>query len=242
METLPTILLVLAILFLSTFIRSTLGFGDALFAMPLLALLVGIRTATPLVAFAASTISFTILLGNWRQVDLRVTWRLIVSTLLGIPVGLWILRFAPEGLILGLLGILLVLFGLYNLVAPRLPPLSGGPVAFVFGFVAGILGGAYNTNGPPIVIYGALQGWSPERFRTTLQGYFFPTGLLILAGHGLAGMWTPTVISLYLYALPLILLAIFLGGKLNRRLEPGRFQRLVHVALVIFGVVLIVNR
>ena len=42
-----------------------------------------------------------------------------------------------------------------------------------FGFFAGILGGAYNTNGPPVVIYGSLRKWSPATFRATLQGYFF---------------------------------------------------------------------
>ena len=44
------ILAILSILFISTFIRSTLGFGDALLAMPLLTLIIGVQTATPLVA------------------------------------------------------------------------------------------------------------------------------------------------------------------------------------------------
>ncbi|RLD04929.1 MAG: sulfite exporter TauE/SafE family protein, partial [Chloroflexota bacterium] len=46
MEFSSTTLLVLAILFLSTFIRSALGFGDALIAMPLLAIVVGLQVAT----------------------------------------------------------------------------------------------------------------------------------------------------------------------------------------------------
>ncbi len=47
--------LVLVVLFCSTFIRATFGFGDALVAMPLLAMVVGLKTATPLVALVAST-------------------------------------------------------------------------------------------------------------------------------------------------------------------------------------------
>lgn len=233
-----TILIVLAVLFVSTFIRSTLGFGDALLAMPLLALTVGIRTATPLVAFAASTIAAGILLGSWRQVDLKATWRLIVSTLVGIPLGLLLLRFAPETLVMRLLGTLLIAFGMYKLLAPQLPVLCSGGCAYVFGFFAGILGSAYNTNGPPVVIYSALQDWPPERFRATLQGYFFPTGLFILLGHGLAGLWTPQVFSLYAWALPGILLAVWLGGRLNQHIPPGRFDHVIYAALMVFGVVL----
>lgn len=239
MDVLTVTLLVLCVLFISTFTRSTLGFGDALIAMPLLTLLVGVRTATPVVGLAASTISLLILLTNWRQVDLKAAWRLILATLLGIPVGLAVLQIAPEPVVKAILGAVLVLFGAYNLTSLRLPVVKSGILAYLFGFVAGILGGAYNTNGPPVVIYGSLQRWSPERFRATLQGYFFPTGLLIIAGHAFSGLWTRQVFTLFGAALPLILLAVFLGGKLNRRLTAGRFDRLVYLALVVFGLILI---
>lgn len=232
--------LVVAILFVSTFVRSTLGFGDALIAMPLLAMVIGIKAATPIVAFTASTIAGTILLANWRSVDFKAAWRLIVASLLGIPFGLVLLQLAPESLVKGILGLVLILFGLYSLVRPRLPTVQREGWAYLSGFVAGILGGAYNTNGPLVVIYGTLARWSPERFRATLQCYFFPTGLLILTGHGLAGLWTPAVLKLYGYALPLIMVAIFLGGKLNDWIPPGHFDRLVYAFLVVIGVFLMV--
>jgi hypothetical protein len=44
------------------------------------------------------------------------------------------------------------------------------------------------ASGPlPLVVYGSLRGWPPERFRATLQGYFLPASLLGLAGPAL---WT----------------------------------------------------
>ena len=167
---------VIAILFLSTFTRSALGFGDALIGMPLLIMVVGAQTASPLVAFGASTIAITILVGEWRNVDFRVAWKLIISSLVGIPIGIYFLDVAPESVVKAVLGVVLIAFGLYNLIKPKLPVLRSEKLAYPFGLVAGILGGAYNANGPPAVIYGTLQGWSPERFRVTLQSYFLPTG------------------------------------------------------------------
>src|SRR2546423_2318549 len=164
-----TLALAVAILFASTFVRSALGFGDALVAMPLLVLAVGVRTATPVVAFAASTIAVVILLRHWRRVDVRATWRLVVASLAGIPFGLLLLKAAPEAYVKIVLGVLLILYGLYSLLAPRLPELQSERTAYVFGFVAGVLGGAYNTNGPPVVVYAALRRWPPEHFRATLQ-------------------------------------------------------------------------
>jgi uncharacterized membrane protein YfcA len=231
---------VVAILFVSAFARSALGFGDALIAMPLLAMVISLQTATPLVAFGASTIAFTILLSDWRSVDFRVAWRLIISTLIGIPIGLFFLKTAPESIVKAVLGVVLIAFGLYSLIRPRLPTLHNEKWAYVFGLVAGILGGAYNTNGPPAVVYATLRKWPPERFRTTLQCYFLPTGLTILIGHGLTGLWTPTVLRLYMISLPAILLAIFLGGKLNKVLSGGQFSRAVYAFLVITGLLLFV--
>lgn len=235
------VLPVLAVIFLSTFTRSALGFGDALIAMPLLAMLVSMEVATPLVALGATTIAIAILVGAWKQVDIRATWRLVVSTLVGVPLGLLFLKAAPEAIVEGLLGLVLIGFGLYSLATPRLPALRSENLSYVFGLMAGILGGAYNTNGPPVVVYGALRRWSAERFRATMQGYFLPTGLTILISHGLAGLWTPTVLRLYGYALPVIVAAVIVGGWVNKKIAAGRFHQVVYGFLVLIGVILIVR-
>ncbi|HKP86372.1 MAG TPA: sulfite exporter TauE/SafE family protein [Blastocatellia bacterium] len=235
-----TVIVAMAILFVSTLIRSAIGFGDALIAMPLLAMAVGIQTATPLVAFAASTIAITVLAGNWRSVDRRSAWRLILVSLAGIPFGLVLLKVAPEVVVKVILGLMLIAYGLYSLFAPRLPVIRNEKSAYVFGFVAGVLGGAYNTNGPPIVMYGLLRRWPPEHFRATLQFYFLFTGLLILASHGIAGLWTWAVLRLYVYSIPAIMLAIWVGGKINSRIPTDLFSRIVYALLVVIGVLFMI--
>ena len=237
-------LLIFAILFVSTLIHSTLGFGQALIAMPLLAMIVELRMATPLVAFVLMTIGAVILLWNWRVVDLSAVWRLVLSSCFGIPVGLFLLKGVPEGLMKVCLGILVILFSLYNLANRYLKTIDlgrvrGGPVlAYLFGFVAGVLGAAYNTSGVVITIYATLRDWDPDRFRSTLQSYFVFTGLFILASHGLVGLWTPDVLRLYVTSLPLILVGIFIGGKLNRFIPQGQFDGYVNVGLLIMGLLL----
>ncbi|HSF31714.1 MAG TPA: hypothetical protein VLK82_14725 [Candidatus Tectomicrobia bacterium] len=69
-DILPTIA-TLGVLFISTLARSTLGFGDALVAMPFLIIVLGPRTATPLVALVATLISAVILIRNWQIIAYR---------------------------------------------------------------------------------------------------------------------------------------------------------------------------
>jgi len=233
---------VAGVLFVAAFIRSALGFGDAVVAMPLLAMALGLRTATPLVAFVGPTISLLILARDWRRVEFRTAGRLIAATLLGIPVGIYGLARLPETPLKIALGSIILLYGVFGLARPGTRLKREKPAfPWLVGWSAGVLGGAYNTNGPPIVAYGMLRGWPPESFRATLQGYFLPTGLAILAGHGLAGLWTGTVLKTYLYSLPAVVLGVLLGGLLNKKLTHAVFAKLVYVSLAVMGAIMLLR-
>lgn len=237
----PLIMLALGIIFVSTLIRTSLGFGGALVAMPLLTMAIGIKTASPVVALMNNANAVFILLSNWREVRIASAWRLVLSSIVGIPIGLLFLKGVHEDIVKACLALIVIAFALYSLIKPKLFTLENENYAFIFGFLGGILGSAYNENGPPIVIYSALRKWSPESFRATLQGYFLPTGVFILLSHGLGGLWTPEVIRLFLYSLPVILLAFLLGAWLVRFIPPGKFDRVVNIFLIVTGVMLLVK-
>lgn len=242
MPPLSILIPVVLILFAAAFIRSSIGFGDAVLAMPLLALFVPLKTATPLVALCATTMTVSILVGSWRKTDWKATLYLVTATLIGIPPGLFLLKKMPDITLKLILGLIIGLYGLFRLLGPNLRLKKDSAVLpFLFGLTAGLLGGAYNTNGPPIVIYGTLRAWSPSRFRATLQGYFLPTGFLILAGHGLSGLWTENVFLLFGLAVPAVLAGVFAGGVVHRRLRDRPFDRWVNLALLLTGLLLIIR-
>lgn len=234
------IALVSLILFTATLTSSAFGFGSALFGMPLLTLVVGLDVATPLVGLAGPTAAAIIASTSWRTIQLGLVWRMVLGTCLGIPVGVWTVNTFPSESLTRILGVCLIGFGLYRLTKAKFPKISHPAWAYPFGFVAGILGGAYNTNGPPVVIYGNLNRWNPEQFRANLQSYFLPTGLAILLSHGIAGLWTTRVVALYGWSLPSILVAIWLGERINQRLQGQRFEQVLCLLLIGLGVLLLV--
>lgn len=230
------------VLFVSTFTRSTIGFGDAVIAMPFLAMALGIRTATPVVALVACVMSIAIVYRSRSQIDIKTVRTLIISSLLGIPIGLLMLKGISEALMKTILGFIIAGYGLYGLRRPALAPIGDHKgVRFLFGFIAGILGGAYNVNGLLIAMYGSMKRWPPQQFRATMHSYFLPTGFFIMAGHAISGLWNAHVFSLFGFALPGVILAIYLGGKVNRSLAPGTFERYVHGFLFILGLFLIIR-
>ncbi len=229
-----------SILFIAALTRSTFGFGFGIIAMALLVLTIGLTAAVPLVAVVSVTIGATILRTSWRDIDLRASWKLLIGTAIGIPVGLYLLINLPAYIVTNALGILIICLGIYNLVQPQLLTLNQPHWAYVFGFIGGMLGGAYNIPGPPVVIYGTLRKWSPMRFRATMQSFLLPAAILASTGHALNGLWSSTTLWFYLAALPGVFAAIFLGEYFNKRIAPERFKKYLYVGLIILGVMLLV--
>jgi uncharacterized membrane protein YfcA len=232
---------ILLILVAAALVRSTFGFGDALVGMPLLAMVVPLRTATPLMALVGPTIAVLMLVRTWRRVDFRSTAVLIASTLAGIPFGLYVLKNVRETTVDAVLASVIILFALYSLVRPELHRLRSARSAPLFGLAAGILGASTNTNGPPVVFYGALRGWPPESFRATIQGYFLLTGPAILIGQGAAGLLSRQVWRAYFYALPLIVITVLVGLGLGRRIPAARFYRWIYGLLLAAGIGLLLK-
>lgn len=235
----PILLIIIA--FLAAFTQSLTGFGSALVAMSVLPGLLGLRTAAPLVALMAGTIEGALLARYRHAFNVRATWRLVLALLVGVPLGILVLRRVEERITLAILGAVIAGYALYALLNPRLPELGHLAWAYGFGFLAGVLGGAYNTSGPPVVIYGDCRRWSPAEFKGNLQGFFLVNDLLVLAGHALSGSLTSLVLRDYLIVLPALAVGLFVGSRLDRRLNPGVFRKAVLGLLVVMGLRMVIQ-
>jgi uncharacterized protein len=236
-----TTLEVLLIAFVATLIRSTFGFGEGLIAVPLLALILPIEVAAPVAVLLSITIAAVVVAQDWRKIHLRSMGWLLAPTFVGIPAGIWLLKSAHHDLVKAVLALVIVTFSGYFLLGAKPPRLENDSHAWLLGcgFFAGILGGAYGMNGPPLVIYGAMRRWSPQHFRATLQGYFLPASIVGVIGYWLGGLWTPAVTHYYLLALIAAVPAIFMGRALNHRLHGDAFLKYVHAGVVTVGIVLL---
>jgi len=237
----PATLGVLLVSFVATLIRSAFGFGEALIAVPLLALFLPVTVAAPVAVLLSITIATVVVVQDWEKIHLRSTGWLVGFTLLGIPLGLLLLTRVHQDAVKAVLGVLLLAFSGYALFGGAPPKLRRDSRRWLAGcgFCAGVLGGAYGFNGPPLIIYGTMRQWTPQHFRATLQGYFLPASLLGMTGYYFAGLWLPMVTHFYLISLPVVLPTIFLGRWLNHRMRGDTFLHYIHVGLICIGLTLL---
>ncbi|HEY2382008.1 MAG TPA: sulfite exporter TauE/SafE family protein [Terriglobia bacterium] len=239
----PTLVHVLLVLFIATLTRSAFGFGEALIAVPLLALRIPVEIAAPLAVLVSITVAAVIVVQDWRHIHFKSAGGLVGSTVIGIPLGLALLIRVDEKHVKVLLSIVIVAFAVYSLFGRSRLELKKDSRRWLLGcgFFAGVLGGAYGMNGPPLAIYGAMRRWSPQHFRATLQGYFLPASLIGMVGYWLTGLWVPAVTHYYLWSLPLVVAAVFLGRMVNHRFAGDAFLKYVWVGLIGIGVVLFIQ-
>ncbi|MGX7394698.1 sulfite exporter TauE/SafE family protein [Carnobacterium mobile] len=242
------ILLVVGIVFLGSLMRAVFGFGDSIVSMPLLALLpINLSTSIALIGLGGFTVAVLTVLSGWKNVDRPVLKQLSIGTLVGIPVGLLLVKFAPNTVITYILGIFLIVYGMYSLVKNKIgqskPRLwLNKPVwSLPFGFAAGMFGSAYNMNGVPIVVYGTMREWKPEVFRETLQAHFLISSSLIIIGQFMGGFWSKELLVLYGFSLPAIGIAILLGKFIYVRIPTYKFERYVFILVILLGIMLLIN-
>ncbi len=228
------------IIFLAVFTQSLSGFGVALVAMALLPAFIGIRVATPLVAIVALVLEAVLVYRYRKSIQVGAVWRIALAAVLATPIGVLFLIRVEESITLKLLGIVIAGYALYVLLGLKMPRLEKTVWAYFAGIIGGMLGGAYNTAGPPVILYADCRRWSPDVFKGNLQGYFIIVSLAVAASHAINGNFTPKVWDLFWWSLPFTVIGIIAGLGMDSWLNPATFRRLVLILLVIMGIKLMI--
>ncbi len=232
----PDLFYFAGIIFFACFVQAAIGFGLPMIAMPVLVALLGIRTAAPLMAIVIFQLQIFMVLRYRKAMDRKMVWHISVAAVVGIPPGIFLLARVPETITVTLLGLLLIIYVLYATLRFPLPALANPRWAYLFGLLGGLGSGAYNMGAPPMIIYGDMQKWPPDKFKSNLQGYFIIITTVTMITHGLNGNITTGVWWQSSIALPFVVIGSLAGFYLDRFINPVVFRRLVLALLLLLGV------
>lgn len=234
-----TIALVIAIMFLYTFVGICAGFGGALTTMPLITLLLPLKMAAPMSVIVGTA---TALYATWlsrKETNWKSAIVLILFSFAGIPVGIYALSYFPDYIMKIGLGGFLILYSFYSLFIPRLPVYDKNWIAMPTGVIAGALGSAFSTNGPPVVIYGMLRNLAPAAFRGTLNAFFTANNIAIIGGLTTSGILTISTVKLVAFCIPTMILGSLVGQYVHKRIPVNVFRVVVFLLLITSGAMLI---
>jgi len=175
-----------------------------------------------------------------QHVELPRLWPFVVGGVAGIPIGVYLLAHTNAGALKMALGVFLILFDVYALIAPKLASFSGGgrPADMGIGFLDGILSGFGGYSGVFPTIWTQLRGWSKERARAVYQ-----TFIIIIQTVAFIGIVWVTYdragLILMILVLPPLFLGAWIGWWLYGRLNDRRFRQVLAMLLIASGITLV---
>ena len=233
-----TDILIFFVVFVAAFTQGVVGFGFGLVTMALLPLFVSEHFAVPFVAVYCFGVAALI---AW-QLRAHLQWGraipLLVGTAIGVPLGVFALQVANPLTIKLILGLTLIAYSCWSLFSTLEPREREVPIAWAYlaGAASGVLG-AFNTGGPPAVVYTTLRNWDKDATKSTLQVVFLLTSIIQLVGFAWTGLLTSAVLVQNLLISPAIIIGVVLGHVLYQRIDQLTFKRALLAVLLLVGIV-----
>ena len=233
----PRFVLALGISVLSGAVRGFSGFGSALIYVPLMSALYGpeIGAASFLLIDFVTGIVFS--LGVWRQAAWREIVPLAVSAIIAAPFGTLILQYAdPAHLRWAMAALVLVIV----VVLSTGWRYHGKPMLIVtvlVGLVAGVLGGAVQIFGPPVVLFWLSSMAAVAVVRANFVVFFAIMAAGLVVTYLWFGLLTTDVIALAAFLAPAHICAMFVGSKFFDMASEQIYRRVAYVIITFAALV-----
>ena len=226
-----------AIVVLAYFIRGIAGFGSGLIAVPLLALFLPLTFVVPLILLLDFTASLVMGGLDLKRVQWREVGMLIPFSLIGVIVGTQLLVNLPLTPMLLILAAFIAVFAVRSLLNLKGEKPVSAWWAIPASFTGGTVGGLFGTGGPPYVIYLNHRIQDKTLLRATFSALFFIEGAVRIVTFFVAGLlMAQTVWWNAVFALPLMLGALWVGGHVHTGLTQAHMTRLIGVLLLLASV------
>jgi uncharacterized membrane protein YfcA len=234
-----------AVILLAYGLRGSTGFGGAV-GMPLLALVIPIKTLVPVWTLLGFASSVAILGRDRRHVARRDFIAFVPWCLVGIAAGLYLFKTLDARTLARSLGVLVLGYACYSLWTTLRPPTGWRWLPRVLGPVASVLSGAvgtlFGTMGTVFfAMYLEARALAKVQFRATMSAMLLTLSAVRGIGYFAVGEFTLEALLVFAAALPLMLIGIYLGDRIHVRLSEMTFRRLVSATLLVCGVPLLLR-
>ena len=225
------------------FVQGLSGFAFGLVAMGIWAWSLDPVLAGPLVVFG-SLIGQLLATGSmWRILNPRRALPFVLGGIVGVPLGVLLLRYINPIAFKASVGVLLVVWCPLMLFAGDLPHVHwGGRWAnYGVGWIGGIMSGLGGLSGPAPILWTTLRGWDRHTQRGVFQVFNMCMQGLTLAAYIASGTMPRAAWPLFAVMVPAMLIPTVAGFLLYRRVSDLVFRRVVLGLLTVSGAVLIVT-
>lgn len=231
---------VCAAVFVAAGTQQLSGFGYALMAVPLLSLVLGTKDAVALTSLSGLAGTALMAVRLRHRVDRPVVGRLMIGALVGMPIGIVLLRRVPAAPLQVAVSVVVLAAVIVLASGWRLREESARTEVGA-GFVSGMINTSIGVGGPPVVIVLQAAEHEQHAFRATTVSYFLLANLVALPLFFASGVVDDSTWAAGVFAVPAALLGTLAFERLAYRVRTEHFRVLVLALLVGAAVVSLVQ-
>ena len=218
------------------FVQGLTGFGFGLVSMSLMPLVIGVKQAAAISTVFSFLATVTTFLRHCREYNWRLGLAFLLSVCFGVPVGVYFLDRASEGVLLRVLGIIMLLFAAREFLLARQPQTVPRVLTVPLGLFSGALSGAFNLGGIPSAAYAYAHPWSRGQVIAFLQVVITLSCALRIVFYSKFGYFKEISLGrAFLLIVPLYA-AIWLGHLALRRVQPQHMRKAVFAFIGLAGI------
>ncbi|WP_419677868.1 sulfite exporter TauE/SafE family protein [Aliarcobacter lanthieri] len=230
------------VIFLSSLVQATIGFGFPMIATPILAMVTDMKTAVIYVAIPTLLLNISALLfeKNFLQAVKRF-YPLAIFAMIGSAIGTQILIYSNSEIFKFLLAISILFYLFSQKFSFSMPWVVQKPKLsiIVFGLSAGIIGGLTNVMALVLIIY-ALESKHSKKEMIQSSNLCFMFGkiiqVILFTYHG---SFTPEILEISLYNLLIVLMCIIIGLNLKNKIKENNYNKVIKGFLFVMAIALI---
>jgi uncharacterized membrane protein YfcA len=228
----------------AAFVKGAIGFGFPTLGTPLLALVVDVKTAF-LVLIVPNIVmdGLQFVRSGAHGLTARRLLPLVATGAVGMVLGTRLLAMLSARTVMLILGGFILTFVALSVtrLSPRLPPRWEPWASPVVGFLAGVVGGVTNVPGTPLVLYFYALELPKREFVSAVAFSFVLYKLVQLGAVTWYGLMSGPLLAWSLLLTVVALAAFALGLRVQDRMEPRTFNRVVLVFLGALGAWLVMR-
>lgn len=232
------IVAVLASFFFSAFLKGVTGLGFSTVCLGILATLMDLKVAIPLVFFPSLFSNIMVMVEAGRFFEaLKRFWLLYLSAVPGLLFGIWILDSSQGNLPKAVLGAVMTAYGVWGLRNGyiRLSLRSEKRLLLPIGITTGIVNGMTGSQIIPIMPYLLSLKIDKELFIQTINGAFTLNTLIMMAVLGQLGLLTSSVLTVSAMGIIPVVLGIAFGGRIRKNVSEKSYRKMVFLLLIVLG-------
>lgn len=202
---------------LGGFVSGVSGIGGAMVAFPLLALVIPVHQLIALTCIINVVMDGCLAGMHFRHCRLSSLWPMLAGSVPGSFAGLYILQICSGAVLQGAVGLLLLYYVYWQMTyrAAQGPVSHPQMLGAAAGFGAGLLG--------------------------TLGVFFVLRATVTLVLQGMAGFYTPTVLTCAMYGAPGVILGTCIAFPVVKHISQQAFRKVLLCVIAVAGLVCLVR-